>query len=67
VGELVLALEYLHSKRVVYRDLKLENIMLAEDRHIRIIDFGLSKMLTDSERTYTVLGSAEYMAPEILL
>lgn len=44
-GEILLALEYIHSLGVVYRDLKLENVLLDLDGHIRIADFGLSKLL----------------------
>jgi serine/threonine protein kinase len=40
--------------------------MIAQDGHIRLIDFGLSKVLKPSERAMTVLGSPEYIAPEIL-
>jgi len=43
VGELTLAIEYLHSKDTIYRDLKPENILLGADGHIKICDFGLSK------------------------
>jgi serine/threonine protein kinase len=42
-AEMVLAVEHLHKKGVIYRDLKPENILLGEDGHIKITDFGLSK------------------------
>lgn len=41
--EIILAIEYLHSKRILYRDLKPENILISRDGHIKLSDFGLSK------------------------
>ena len=64
-AQVVIALETLHSNGIVYRDLKPENIMIDEDYNIKIIDFGLSKVINE-ERTNTVCGSPEYMAPEII-
>ena len=64
-AELVVILDLVHSKNVVYRDLKPENVMICETGHLKLIDFGLSKIL-DEDRTFTVCGSPEYMAPELL-
>lgn len=55
----------LHSKGIVYRDLKPENVMITEQENVKIIDFGLSKVI-DKDRTTTVCGSPEYMAPEVI-
>lgn len=64
----VVALESLHAQSVLYRDLKLENIVLDADGYPKLIDFGLSKpdALRTPERNTTMCGSMEYMAPEIL-
>ena len=42
-AEIIIALEFLHSKKIIYRDLKPENILLRDDGHIRLADFGLAK------------------------
>jgi serine/threonine protein kinase len=46
--------------------LKLENIMLNEDGYIKLIDFGLSKMMKNSELSQTLCGTPEYLAPEMI-
>merc|ERR1712137_606817 len=67
-AELVLALEHLHQCGVIYRDLKLENVLLDELGHICLADFGLSKFLdnSDNPRAFTMCGSHGYIAPEII-
>ena len=42
-AEIILAIEYLHKKDIIYRDLKPENILITDDGHIKLVDFGLSK------------------------
>ncbi len=57
--------EYLHSKNIVYRDLKPENLLIAEDGHLRLTDFGFAKVLDGS--TYTLSGTPDYLSPDIML
>ncbi|XP_069063259.1 ribosomal protein S6 kinase alpha-4 isoform X1 [Pleurodeles waltl] len=68
IGEIILALELLHKLGIIYRDIKLENILLDSDGHIVLTDFGLSKefITEEKERTYSFCGTIEYMAPEII-
>eukprot|EP00045_Choanoeca_perplexa_P012150 m.131267 g.131267 ORF g.131267 m.131267 type:complete len:834 (+) comp15907_c0_seq1:39-2540(+) len=68
VAEILTALGALHRLGVIYRDLKLENILLDAEGHIKLTDFGLSKEKVTgmNERTYSYVGTVEYMPPEIV-
>lgn len=63
--EIMLAIQYLHKKEIVYRDLKPENLLIDKHGHIKITDFGFAKRI-ENDRTYTLCGTPEYLAPEII-
>lgn len=66
--EVLLALEYFHKQGIIYRDLKLDNILLTLDGHIKIADYGLCKEnMWYTNTTSTFCGTPEFMSPEILL
>ncbi|MCJ1400606.1 Serine/threonine kinase [Xylographa trunciseda] len=67
-AEVCLALKFLHENGILYRNTKLNSIMLAKDGHIKLVDFGLCKEdVWHGSTTKTFCGSSEFMAPEILL
>jgi len=70
----MLALEHVHTRGYVYRDLKPENLMFAANGYLKLVDFGFAKPLpfmtktnTVQHRTFTLCGTPEYMAPEVVL
>ena len=67
VAVIVSALEYLHEKNIVYRDLKPENVLLGRDGSAKLGDFGFAKKLDKGSHTYTFCGTPGYVAPEVVL
>ncbi|KAK1980654.1 kinase-like domain-containing protein [Colletotrichum cereale] len=63
-AEVTLALEYMHSRNIIYRDLKPENLLLDRHGHLKITDFGFAKRVPD--KTWTLCGTPDYLAPEVV-
>ena len=66
IAQIIMALGELHSKGIMHRDLKLENIMVDENGYIKLIDYGLAKIIADDELAMSYCGTPEYLAPEMV-
>ena len=64
-AHIITIFEYLHSKNIVYRDLKPENVLINVNGYLKLTDFGFAKIVDG--KTYTLCGTPEYLAPEIIL
>jgi serine/threonine protein kinase len=66
-AEVLLTLEYFHKYNIIYRDLKLDNILLGLDGHVKVADYGLCKETKGwGSYTNTFCGTPEFMAPEVI-
>jgi len=72
-AELMVALKYLHSLGIIHRDIKPENVLLSDDMHIKLTDFGTAKVVAgkdgaidSSKKANSFVGTAQYVSPELL-
>ncbi|VDD82243.1 unnamed protein product [Mesocestoides corti] len=66
-AQVLLAFEYLHYLTIAYRDLKPENILITGEGFIKVADLGFAKLIPKDKRTWTLCGTPDYMAPEIIM
>ena len=59
-------MEHLHSKNIIYWDLKPENLMICNDGYLKLIDMGTAKIIKNNQKTFTMIGTPHYIAPEII-
>jgi serine/threonine protein kinase len=65
-AQILAGLEYCHSKRILHRDIKLDNILLDESMHVKMCDFGVSRFMTVGEYIKERCGTPAYIAPEVI-
>ena len=66
-ASLFTAIEYIHKRKIIHRDIKPSNIMIDNKGYIKLIDFGTAKNLQKDEKTHTIIGTPNFIPPEVLL
>jgi protein kinase X len=64
-AQLVMALQYLHADNIIYRGMVPDNLLIDKTGYLKLVDFGFAKLLAE-DKTFTLCGTAEYLAPEIV-
>ena len=64
--QMIIGLGILHENNIMHRDVKLDNLMIDETGYLKVIDFGLARIINPGQKAYTYCGSLAYMAPEVL-
>jgi len=63
---IVRSLHYLHQKKILHRDIKLDNILLDWEKNVKVCDFGVSRKMKKNEKIFEHIGTPAYLAPEII-
>lgn len=66
-AQIAAVFQYMHGKNIVHRDLKPENVLITREGYCKLTDFGFAKVIEPGDRTFTLCGTPEYLAPEVLL
>ena len=67
IASIIMMIEYLHGKNIIYRDLKPDNIMVDHKGYCKLLDMGTCKLLDKAPyKTKTIISTPHYMAPEVL-
>jgi serine/threonine protein kinase len=66
LGQITLALDYIHKQDIIHGDLKPENLLVSQSGYLKLTDFGLSRSISGAKVANTCFGTMHYMAPEMI-